>query len=165
MDKNKEREILELLEQNSRYTTAEIASLLGESEMEVAQAIARLVADRVIVKYHTIINWEKFGDDAVSAMIDVKITPQRDKGYDAVARRIYRYPEVKSVFLMSGAYDLAVLIEGRTLKEVALFVAEKLATLEDVQSTTTHFVLKKYKQAGVILDEDAGDDERLVVSP
>lgn len=165
MDRKREREILELLEQDSRYTTAEIAALLGVEEAEVAQAIARLVADRVIVKYHTVVNWERFGDDAVSAMIDVKITPQRDKGYDAIARRIYRYPEVKSVFLMSGAYDLAVLVEGRTLKEVALFVAEKLATLEDVQSTTTHFVLKKYKQAGVILDEDAGEDGRLVVSP
>jgi DNA-binding Lrp family transcriptional regulator len=160
----KDRKILELLEENSRLRPEQIATMLGMEEAEVAARIRELEENKTIVKYHTLINWEKAGDETVSALIEVKVTPQRGAGFDAVAERIYRFPEVKSLYLMSGAYDIAVMIEGQTMKEVALFVATKLATLEDVQSTATHFVLKKYKQQGVIM-EDKEEDKRLVISP
>lgn len=116
------------------------------------------------MKYRAVINWEKTDLETVSALIDVKVTPQREVGFGDVARRIYRFPEVKSVYLMSGAYDLSVLVEARNLKELSSFVAEKLATLEHVTSTATHFVLKRYKQDGVVF-EDQDEPERLVVSP
>jgi DNA-binding Lrp family transcriptional regulator len=138
--------------------------MLGMSIEDVEANIKELEENKTIIKYHTIINWEKAGEETVSALIDVKVAPQRGVGFDTVAERIYRFPEVKSLYLMSGGYDLSVLIEGKTMKEVALFVAMKLATIEHVQSTATHFVLKKYKQEGVIL-EDKEDDRRLVVSP
>ncbi|MFZ5641857.1 MAG: Lrp/AsnC family transcriptional regulator [Bacillota bacterium] len=160
----KDRKILELLEENSRLRPEQIATMLGMEEAEVAARVRELEENKTIVKYHTLINWEKAGDETVSALIEVKVTPQRGAGFDTVAERIYRFPEVKSLYLMSGAYDIAVMIEGQTMKEVALFVATKLATLEDVQSTATHFVLKKYKQQGVIM-EDKEEDRRLVISP
>lgn len=160
----KDRQILELLEDNSRLSAAQIATMLGMEEADVAARIRALEENKTIVKYHTLINWEKAGDETVSALIEVKVTPQRGAGFDTVAERIYRFPEVKSLHLMSGAYDIAVMIEGQTMKEVAFFVATKLATLEDVQSTATHFVLKKYKLQGVIL-EDNDEDRRLVISP
>lgn len=158
------REILEILEQNDRTTPAEIAAMLGVSEEEVRAEIEDLERKRVILKYRAVVNWEKTDVETVSALIDVKVTPQRDVGFDDVARRIYRYPEVKSVFLVSGAYDLSVLVEARTLKELAFFVAEKLATLENVTGTATHFVLKRYKQDGVIFEEEE-EAERLAISP
>ncbi len=160
----KDRQILELLLENSRLRPEQMATMLGLPEAEVAARIRELEENKVIVKYHTLINWEKAGDEAVSALIEVKVIPQRGAGFDTVAERIYRFPEVKSLYLMSGAYDIAVMIEGQTMKEVALFVATKLATIEDVQSTATHFVLKKYKQQGVIM-EDTEEDRRLVISP
>ncbi len=163
MDK-KEREILEILQDNSRLTPGQIAAMLGADQAEIENRIKALEEKRVIVKYHTLINWEKAGEEVVSALIEVKVTPQRGAGFDNVAERIYRFPEVKAVYLMSGRYDISVLIEGKTMKEVALFVATKLATIENVQSTATHFVLKKFKQEGVIL-EDKEDDRRLVISP
>jgi len=123
-----------------------------------------LESDRIIVKCQPIINWEKAGLDDVSALIEVKITPQREVGFDALAARIYRFPEVRSLYLMSGAYDLAVAVEGTNLKEVAQFVSTKLATIDGVVSTTTHFVLKKYKEEGVII-EDEEADRRLLVTP
>jgi DNA-binding Lrp family transcriptional regulator len=131
---------------------------------EVADFITDMEESKIILKYNTLINWEKAGEEMVSALIDVRVTPQRGLGFDVVAERIYRFPEVISVYLMSGGYDLSVLVEGKTMKDVALFVAEKLATIEHVQATTTHFVLKKYKQDGVIF-EDKEEDRRLVVSP
>jgi DNA-binding Lrp family transcriptional regulator len=158
------REILELLEQNSRLTPTEIAVMLGVSPTEVETQIAALEQAGVILNYRTMVNWEKAGDERVGALIEVKVIPQREVGFDEIAERIYRFAEVKSVFLMSGAYDLAVMVEGMNMKEVALFVAQKLATIDNVQSTATHFILKKYKLDGVIMDESE-KAERLVVSP
>ncbi len=158
------KEILELLESNDRLTPAEIAVMLGIGEAAVKERIAELEAEKVIINYRAMVNWEKAGVEKVAALIEVKVTPQRDVGFDEIAERIYRFPEVKSVFLMSGAYDLMVLVEATTMKDAALFVSQKLATIENVQSTATHFVLKKYKLEGVIL-EDKEEIERLVVSP
>ncbi len=163
MDK-KDREILELLENNSRLRYEQIAAMLDMDQTEVENRVKELEEKRLIVKYHSLINWEKAGQETVSALIEVKVTPQRGSGFDDIAERIYRFPEVKTVYLMSGSYDISVLIEGKTMKEVAFFVATKLATVEEVQGTATHFVLKKYKQEGVIL-EDKEDDRRLVISP
>ena len=157
-------EILDLLQNNSRLTAAQIAVLTGRKEQEVKTMIEKLEADKTIIKYFTLINWEKAGVEKVSALIEVKMAPQRDVGFDAVAERIYRFPEVKTVHLMSGAYDLAVLVEEVTMKEVAMFVATKLATIENVLSTATHIVLKTYKQNGFIL-EDKESNKRLVVTP
>ena len=158
------RSVLELLESNARLSAPEIATMLGLDPGEVAEFVRDMEEKKVIIKYHTLVNWEKFGDEKVSALIEVRVAPQREVGFDAVAERIYRYPEVRTVRLMSGAYDLVVLVEGTSLKEVALFVATKLSTLEDVLSTTTHFVLKSYKHEGVILEDGEGD-RRLVVTP
>jgi len=156
-------EILEILRDDSRTSPAEMALMLGKSEAEVTAAIAELEDDNVIVKYHAKINWDKANDNRVEALIEVKVTPQRDQGFEEIARRIYRFDEVKSVHLMSGGYDLMVLIEGTSLKQVAFFVAQRLSTIDGVLSTATHFVLKKYKDDGVIMDEDP--DERLKVTP
>ncbi|MEG6586236.1 Lrp/AsnC family transcriptional regulator [Dendrosporobacter sp. 1207_IL3150] len=158
------KQLLELLETNSKRPVSELAILLGKSQQEVIEDIKSLEEDKIIIKYHTIINWEKAGADTVTAMIEVKITPQREVGFDAMAERIYRFPEVRNVYLMSGAYDLLVMLEGQSLKEVADFVSTKLATIEGVLSTTTHFMLKAYKEAGVII-EDQEEDRRLVVTP
>ncbi len=158
------REILEILEENDRVTPAEIAVMLGLTEAQVKKEIEALEKARVILKYRAVVNWEKTDVERVSALIDVKVTPQREVGFDEVARRIYRFPEVKSVYLMSGAYDLSVLVEAKSMKELALFVAEKLATLENVTTTATHFMLKRYKQEGVTFEEQE-QPERLVISP
>jgi DNA-binding Lrp family transcriptional regulator len=158
------QEILELLESNDRLTPAEIAVMLGISEAEVKTKIAELEAEKIIINYRAMINWERAGVEKVTALIEVKVIPQRDVGFDEIAERIYRFSEVKSVFLMSGAYDLMVLVEGTTMKEVALFVSQKLATIHNVQSTATHFVLKKYKLEGVIM-EGKEEIERLAVTP
>ncbi|BAF61031.1 MAG: Lrp/AsnC family transcriptional regulator [Pelotomaculum sp.] len=158
------KEILELLEGNARLTPGQIATMLGMEEGEVTRIIKEMEEKKVILGYYTLVNWEKAGEEKVSALIEVKISPQREVGFDAVAERIYRFPEVKTVRLMSGAYDLAVMVEGQNLKEVANFVAQKLASLDNVLSTTTHFVLKTYKNQGVIV-EDGEEDRRLVVTP
>ena len=126
--------------------------------------IRSLEAQKIIVKYPALINWDKLDQEQVEALIGVRVTPQRDEGFDAIAERIYRFEEVKSVYLMSGAFDLMVMVNARSMKQLAFFVAEKLSTLEHVLSTATHFVLKKYKSEGVILEERRGDN-RLVVSP
>lgn len=158
------KEILELLEANDRLSAVEIGAMLGITAAEAQAKIAALENDKVIMNYRAMINWEKAGVEKVAAVIEVRVTPQRDVGFDEIAERIYRFPEVKSVFLMSGAYDLLVLIEGTTMKEVAQFVSQKLATIDNVLSTATHFLLKKYKMDGVILEESE-TVERLVVSP
>lgn len=158
------KELLELLEKDHTQTHEQLAVILNRAPAEVAAQIKQLEADKIIVKYHTIINWEKVGLDTVTAIIDVKVTPQREVGFDSIAERIYRFPEVRNVYLMSGAYDLMVMIEGNTLQDVSQFVAMKLSTIEGVISTTTHFMLKKYKEAGVII-EDQEEDRRLVVTP
>jgi DNA-binding Lrp family transcriptional regulator len=156
--------ILDLLKEDARRSAELLATMLGEDRAAVETAIAELEADKVIVKYATVVNWGKVDDDKVTALIEVQITPERGRGFDAIAERIYLYPEVKSVYLMSGAYDLLVEIEGTTLKEVASFVSSKLSPIDRVLSTKTHFILKKYKQDGVIF-EDHEDDQRLLISP
>ncbi|MGL5512076.1 MAG: Lrp/AsnC family transcriptional regulator [Sporomusa sp.] len=158
------KRLLELLEKDCTQPIEQLAALLQISKEEVAAQIKRLEEEKIIVKYQPIINWEQAGEDRVTAMIDVRITPQREVGFEAIAERICRFPEVISLYLMSGGYDLSVMIEGRTLKEVAQFVATKLSTIDGVISTTTHFMLKRYKFAGVIID-DREEDRRLVVSP
>jgi DNA-binding Lrp family transcriptional regulator len=159
-----QKKILEILEEDDRTTPEEIATMLGVTIEEVKQLIKQFEDNKTIVKYHALVNWEKTDTDLVEALIEVQVTPEREFGFDTIAERIYRFPEVRSVFLMSGGYDLTVLVWGRSMKEVAYFVATKLSTLEQVQSTATHFILKKYKQEGVIL-EDKDVNQRLVVSP
>lgn len=156
-------EILEILEKNPKLTAAQIADMMGIGEEEVKNKIKEYEEKKVIVAYDTLINWEKTSREKVTALIEVKVTPQRGEGFDKVAERIYRYPEVNACYLMSGGFDLTVIIEGRTMKEVALFVAEKLAPLECVLSTATHFVLKKYKDKGMIFEEKSRDDREAII--
>ena len=158
------QELLRLLDQDYHQTHEQLARQLGTETSQVAKMIHELEDDRILVKCQPIINWEKAGLEDVSALIEVKITPQREVGFDAIAARIYRFPEVRNLFLMSGTYDLAVTVEGANLKEVAQFVSTKLATIDGVVSTTTHFVLKKYKEEGVIIDDEEAD-RRLLVTP
>ena len=161
----KEIEIVELLEKNARLPMDTIAKMVSLSISEVEQIIKKLEEAKVIVQYATIVDWRKVdGHEGVTAMIDVKVTPKRGVGFDEVAERIYRFPEVKSVYLMSGAYDLSVVIEGRSMSEIAHFVSEKLSTLDSVISTTTHFILKKYKHDGTVF-EQGDQDRRIVVAP
>jgi DNA-binding Lrp family transcriptional regulator len=151
-------EILEILEKNCRYSEEQIAVMTGKSVQEVKEAIKSYENRNIIVGYTALVNWENTNKESVVALIEVKVTPQRGEGFDKVAERIYRFPEVKACYLMSGSFDLTVIIEGKSMKGVALFVAEKLAPLESVQSTATHFVLKKYKDKGTIFEEKPLDD-------
>ncbi len=157
------REIIEILEEDARITNDKMALMLGVSEAEISTAIAELENDHIIAGYGAHINHEVVGDEGVEALIEVRITPQRDHGFVSIARRIYQFSEVNSVYLMSGGYDLMVLVSGVGMRDVAFFVSEKLSTIEGVLSTATHFVLKKYKDNGVVFDEE--HDKRLVVSP
>ena len=145
-----DRSILKLLEQDGRLTAEQIALMCDKEVGDVKQLIAEYERDGVILGYKALVDWDKPDREYVSALIEIKITPQKDRGFDRVAEKIYNFPEVQSLYLMSGGFDLAVLIEGRTMKEVAYFVARKLAPLEDVLSTATHFVLRKYKDKGVV---------------
>ncbi|NPV89441.1 MAG: Lrp/AsnC family transcriptional regulator [Firmicutes bacterium] len=158
------QEILKLLEENCRLRPEEIATMLGLSQEQIAAALAKLEEDKVILGYKALVNWDKAGGNGVTAKIEVKVTPEREVGFDKIAERIGRFPQVKSVYLMSGTYDLLVEVEGKTMKDVAMFVTEKLATLDNVQGTVTHFLLKKYKQDGIIF-EDKEEEFRLVVTP
>ena len=159
-----EMELIDLLREDCRLPLEKLAVMLGSTTAEVAETIDRLEDERIILHYAPTINWDKTDRERVEAMIQVSVTPQRDKGFDEVAKRIYRYEEVKSVYLMSGSYDLLVLVEGRTLKECALFVSSKLSTLEMVTGTSTSFILKRYKEEGVVFEEGKTDN-RLVISP
>ena len=159
-----ETQVLDLLREDCRLPLEKLAVMLGVSTEEVAETIDSLERRRVILHYAPTINWDLTNVERVEAMIQVSVTPQRDMGFDAVARRIYRFEEVKSVYLMSGGYDLLVLVEAKSLKELALFVSSKLSTLEMVTGTQTSFVLKRYKEEGVIFDGSQSDN-RLVVSP
>ena len=159
-----ETSILDILKEDCRISLEKIAIMTGEPLEEVAGAVEVLEAKKIILRYSPVINWDKTDRERVEAMIEVRVTPQRDMGFEAIARRIYRFDEVKSVYLMSGSYDLLVLVEARTLKELASFVASKLSPLETVTGTATSFVLKRYKEEGVIFDND-DDDRRLVISP
>ena len=160
------KDILALLEQNAKLTPDEIAVLLGASAGEIAREIAELEREQVICGYGALINWSRMASDApTTALIEVKVTPARGAGFTGIAERIYRFDEVKAVYLMSGDYDLCVIIEGKSLEEIAMFVSDKLAPLESVLSTATHFVLRKYKDHGVIFSQENGADERMIVSP
>ena len=143
-------EILKLLEKDARLTPEQLSIMFNCDKKEIENIITEFEKNGTILGYNAVVDWEKTNVESVSAMIEVKLTPQRDRGFDRVAEKIYNYPEVKSVYLMSGAYDLSVLIEGKTMKEVAYFVAQKLAPIESIISTATHFVLHKYKDKGVV---------------
>jgi len=154
--------ILSLLETDSRLTSSKIAIMLGVEEGEVAAAIKEMEDENIILGYKTLINWEKTGREVTRASIELKLTPQRGGGFDTVAERIYRFPQVKSLTLMSGAYDLMLTVEGKSFKEVALFVSEKLAPMEGVVSTATHFELKTYKKDGIFFDEEEEDNREVI---
>jgi DNA-binding Lrp family transcriptional regulator len=157
-------EILEILSENAKATSSEIAALLGRPEVDVAREIRELEESGVIRKYITLINWEKLDQSFVFAVLELKVALQRKTGYDAVAERIANFSDVESVRLISGDHDLSVTVKGKTMKDIAYFVAEKIAPLEGVQSTCTHFILKSYKEHGVILTEKP-KPQRLVISP
>ena len=157
------RQILNILDkEKGNVSRAKIAQMLGMEEKEVADKIEKMEKENVIVGYKTIVNWDKTDKDVVVALIELRITPQRGEGFDKVAERIYKYPQVKSLYLMSGAYDLAVTIEGKSMKEVALFVAQKLAPMDSIISTATHFVLKKYKEEGIVFEDDEKDTRQVI---
>lgn len=156
-------ELLQILKEDCRVPLEQLATMTGAPLEEVAQTIDQMEKGGVILRYAPIINWDRTDRERVEAMIEVRVTPQRDQGFDAIAERIYRFDEVKSVYLMSGAYDLLLLVEAHTLKELAFFVSTKLSTLETVTGTATHFVLKRYKSDGVIF-EGNNQDKRLVVT-
>ena len=145
------KEVFRILEKDARKTPQQVATMTGIPLAEVKKAIKKAEGDRTILKYKTLVNWDKLGEEQVWALIEVKVLPQRDVGFDAVAERIYRFPEARSVYLLSGTYDLAVIVVGSNMREVAAFVSEKLAPLESVQGTVTHFLLKRYKEDGEIL--------------
>ncbi len=146
------KEVLKILEKDARATPEQISTMTGMPVERVKKAIQEAEKKGAIVKYKTVINWEKAGEEQVLALIEVRVAPQRDRGFDAAAERIYRFPEVRSVYLTSGTYDLAVIVTGKNMREVAAFVAEKLAPLESVLGTVTHFILKRYKEDGEILE-------------
>ncbi|MBI5388484.1 MAG: Lrp/AsnC family transcriptional regulator [Verrucomicrobia bacterium] len=157
-------QLLKLLRENAALTPAQLAALLNQPEAEIAAKIKAYERDEVILGYRTILNEEKLGVDLVRAVIEVKITPERGGGFDRLAERISKYDEVNSCYLMSGAYDLLVVVEGESLKEVAMFVSEKLSTIQGVVSTATHFMLKPYKEQGVLMKPER-HEERLAVTP
>jgi DNA-binding Lrp family transcriptional regulator len=146
------KDVLKILENDARTTTKQISTMTGASSAEVAKLIEQAEKDRTILKYKTVINWEKVGEEQVWALIEVKVTPQRDVGFDSIAERIYRFPQARTVYLVSGTYDLLVLLVGKTMHDVADFVSQKLAPIEGVQGTVTHFMLKRYKEDGEILE-------------
>ena len=156
--------ILTFLEKNSKIDLGELAILLGSSEEVIANEVAQMEKEQVICGYHTLIDWEKTSQEKVTALIEVRVTPQRGQGFDSIAERIYNYPEVQSVYLISGAYDLLVILQGKSLREVSAFVSDKLSTLDTVLSTATHFILKKYKDYGTILGKKT-KDERMLMTP
>ena len=156
--------ILNYIEKNSRVDLKELAVLLGMEPVDVANALEEMEKEGIICGYHTLIDWDKVTEDRVNALIEVRVTPQRGRGFDDIAERIYKYPEVEACYLMSGGYDLMIFLEGKSLKQVSTFVTEKLSTLESVMSTTTHFILRKYKDHGTIMHQKY-EDERMIVTP
>ena len=158
------KQIFEALEKDARLTSEQISTMTGIPAAEVEKTIKKAEKDRAILRYKTVIDWAKLGEEQVWALVEVKVVPQRDVGYDAIAERMYRFPQARSVYLASGTYDLAILVAGKTMQEVAVFVSEKLAPLETVEGTVTHFILKKYKEDGEILQGGEGI-KRLPVTP
>ena len=161
---NLRNEILRYLETNSRVNLAELGVLVGVDETTVANEIADMEKEKIICGYHTLIDWDKAGVESVTALIEVRVTPQRNQGFDRIAERIYNYPEVHAVYLISVGYDLLVTLEGKTLKEVSRFVSEKLSPIDAVISTATYFILKKYKDHGTVLVPKK-ESERMLVTP
>lgn len=159
------QKILRAINKNSRLEPAQLAVMLGETQEAVKQEMTAMEQEGIICGYPTLINWERADCEIVTALIEVKVTPQRGQGFDKIAERIYKFEEVDSVYLMSGGFDLTVIIEGKSMKEVSLFVSEKLSTMETVLSTATHFVLKKYKEHGIILEGKKKEDERMLITP
>lgn len=157
-------EILNIIEKNSRIDVRELSVLIGAEEIVVANELKALEEEGIICGYHTMVDWSKTSIEKVNALIEVKVTPQRGLGFDSIAERIYKYPEVTSVYLMSGGFDLMVILEGKSLQEVAGFVSNKLSTLDTVLSTATHFILKKYKDHGTILTKKY-EDTREIITP
>ena len=156
-------EILRLLDiEKGKIDRARIAAMLRIDESEVDERLAELERNNVIVGYRTIVNWAKTDREVVTALIELKVTPQRGEGFDKIAERIYKYPQVTSLYLMSGAYDLAITIEGKTMQEVALFVAQKIAPMDSIISTATHFVLKKYKEEGIVFEDNEKDTRQVI---
>lgn len=158
------KQIFEALEKDARLTPEQISTMTGVPAAEVEKTIKKAEKDRAILRYKTVIDWAKLGEEQVWALVEVKVVPQRDVGFDAIAERIYRFPQARSVYLASGTYDLAIIVAGKTMQEVAVFVSEKLAPLETVEGTVTHFILKKYKEDGEILQGGEGI-KRLPVTP
>ncbi len=165
MEKTQKNEILRMLEKDCRLSAHDISAALGLSEAAVAQAIAEMEAESVICGYHALVNWDKVGSsEEVTAMVELRVTPQGGDGYNAIAREIADYPQVETLYLMSGTYDYLVILHGHTLREISLFISDKLASIEEVQSTTTHFILTKYKETGVTLSCRKVDG-RMVITP
>ena len=164
MNSELREKILNTISKNSRYSTKELAAMLGSDETAVTNELKQMEQENVICGYPTLINWDKTDCEKVTALIEVKVTPQRDMGFNKVAERIYKFDEVESVYLMSGGFDFTVILEEKTMKEIAQFVSSKLSTLDSILNTATHFVLKKYKDYGMILDEKE-KDERMLVTP
>ena len=156
--------LLSVIEKNSRIDTKELAVIMGVEEIDIVNELAAMENEGIICGYHTLIDWEKTSIEKVTALIEVRVTPQRGQGFDNIAERIYKYPEVTSVYLISGGFDLLVTLEGKSLKEISRFVSEKLSALDTVLSTATHFILKKYKDHGTILEKKY-EDTREKVTP
>lgn len=156
--------ILTFIEKNSRIDLKELSVILGVDEIAVVNELADMEKENIICGYHTLIDWDKTTVEKVTALIEVRVTPQRGQGFDSIAERIYNYSEVTSVYLISGGFDLLVILEGKSLRDISQFVSDKLSTLESVLSTATHFILKKYKDHGTIMDKK-NKDERMLVSP
>lgn len=158
-------ELLSIIEKNSKIGLNDLSAMLGQSEIDVANEISDLEKEGIICGYHTLINWEKTSLEKVTALIEVKVTPQRGQGFDKIAERLYNYPEVKSVYLISGGFDLLVTLEEKSLKEISNFVSDKLSTLDRVLSTSTHFILKKYKDHGTIVNKANEEEMREIITP
>lgn len=157
-------QLLRIIERNSRIDLRELAIILGVEEIDVVNELAALENEGVICGYHTLIDWEKTSLEKVSALIEVRVTPQRGQGFDNIAERIYKYPEVNAVFLISGGFDLLITLEGKSIKEISSFVSDKLAPMESILSTATHFILKKYKDHGTVLTRK-NEDQREKITP
>ena len=164
MDIELRREILRLLERNARLSAEEIGVMAGRPADEVQKIIRELENEQVICGYHTLINWNKEEEELVTALVELKVTPQGGDGYNTIAEQIYQYPQVETLYLMSGAYDFLVELKGKTIKEISMFVSENLASMDEVQSTATYFTLTKYKEQGVNLIKKK-QDGRMVITP
>lgn len=164
MENKKREEILRLLEQNARYSARDIGAMVALESQEVEEEIEKMEREHVICGYHGLVDWDKTDDEKISALIELKVTPQRGKGFERIAEKIYQYPEVESLYLMSGGYDFTVILKKATMKEIANFVSSRLALIEEVQSTATHIVLKRYKDHGTAFTAPK-KDQRMVVTP